>query len=80
MRGSSVAPPTQEVDCVIVLGEWWNGTDTVVSILILLFVIGSVCGLWVGFQWSLKNLLSYPRVIGWYKLLWVPLMCLTFCH
>ena len=38
-------------------GVWWNGTEVIVCILILSWlccVIGNVCGLPVGFQWSIK--------------------------
>ena len=55
--GGSVAPPTQEVGRTIVLGVWWSGTDIIVCILILLrlcCVSGNVCGLPVGFRWSVN--------------------------
>ena len=51
MCAGGVAPPTQEVGRAIVLGVWWNGTDVIVCVLILLrlcHVSGNACG------WSFK--------------------------
>ena len=56
MCEGGVAPPTQEVACAIVLGVWWNGTNDIVCIMLsrLCCVSGNVCGLLVGFRWSVK--------------------------
>ena len=55
-----VAPPTQEVSCVIVIGVWWNGTDVIVCILMLsrlCYVSGNVCGLLVVSQTFIENII-----------------------
>ena len=47
----------QEVDCVVVVGEWWNVNDIIVCLLVLSRLCctsGSVCGLPVGFRWSVN--------------------------
>ena len=57
MCAGGVAPPTQEVGRAIVLWVWWSGTDVIVCILMLsrlCCVSGNVCGLPVGFRWSVK--------------------------
>ena len=40
----------QEVGCVVVVGVWWN----VIIVIVRLCTSGIVCGLLVGFQWSVK--------------------------
>ena len=52
--GGGFAPPTQEVDCVVVVRMWWNVIDIIVCLLVLSCIIGIVCGLTVGFWWSIK--------------------------
>ena len=45
-----VAPPSQEVGCVVVVGVWWNVINVIVCLLVLTRLcctIGIVCGLLV---------------------------------
>ena len=56
MKGGFV-PLMQEVGRVVVVGVWWNVIDVIASLLVLtrLFcIIAIVCGLLVGFRWSVE--------------------------
>ena len=47
----------QEVGCVVVVGVWWNVINVIVCLLVLTRLcctIGIVCGLLVGYQWSVE--------------------------
>ena len=52
--GGGFAPPTQEVDCVVVVGVWWNVIVCLLVLTRLYCTIGIVCGLLVGFRQSVK--------------------------
>ena len=51
LGGGGFAPPTQEVGCVVVVGECH---DVIVCLLVLTCTVGIVCRLPVGFRWSVK--------------------------
>ena len=55
--GGGFAPRMQELGCVVVVGVWWNVIDVIVCLLVLSRLCctsGIVCGLPVGFRWSVK--------------------------
>ena len=70
--GGGLAPPTQEVHCVVVVGVWWNVIDVIECLLVLTRLCCTndvVCGLPVGFQWSVEiswrmGLLEEHGVVG----------------
>ena len=71
MCRGGVAPCTQEVSCVIVLGVWWNGTEIIVCILVLMLsrlccISASLLTL-VDFLWLVKFFIENgcPWGSGW---------------
>ena len=49
-----IAPPTQEVGCVVVVGNVINVIVYLLVLFRLCCTIGIVCGLLVGFRWSVE--------------------------